>query len=114
MGLSLIPDPEIPEPGGWGGGLGASGKPAPSDPTWPVLHPVLWGSWLFVPASVPGFPHQTPQGRVIFLPSDSGLLRLGFRMLPFLNSPQHHLMTVFPNVRGGEIKQLASAKDNFS
>lgn len=36
--------PEIPEPGGRGVGLGASGRPARSDPTWLVLLPVLASS----------------------------------------------------------------------
>ena len=73
--------PEIPEPRGRGVGRGASGKPARSDPTWlvlllPWLPPTsaqlraLLCSQLFVPASVPGLPPQTPQGEVVFLPSD--------------------------------------------
>lgn len=109
--------PEIPEPGGRGVGRGASGKPARSDPTWLVLllpwlpptsarlHALLC-SQLFVPASVPGLPHQTPQGRVVFLPSDQGLLRLGCMMPHFLLFPQHQFMTGLLNVMGDEIKQL--------
>lgn len=72
--------PEIPQPGGRGVGRGASGKPARSDPTWLVLL-LPWlpptsaqlhalSALSSLSQSLPGLPHQTPQGRVVFLPSD--------------------------------------------
>lgn len=113
--------PEIPQPGGRGVGRGASGKPARSDPTWLVLllpwlpptsaqlHVLSALSSLSQPlrlGSPVGLPSQTPQGRVVFLPSDSGLLRLGFTMPSFLllSAPPPH--DFFPNDVGDEIKQL--------
>lgn len=103
--------PRFPEPRGRGCGPRASGKPAQSGPHLAVLllpagflplrhSSVLFCSQLFVPASVPGLPPQTPQGASCISPIRLGAPEVGVHDTSFPSLPSAPVRDCFSKCHG--------------